>query len=1817
MGKDKSSRGNRSGRSGGNSSKRTNKNNNTSGKQTLEYKFAPNSSGKQQYATFALIQEKLWHECATFKHASDIQTEITSLTAVVISDPKLQNSTNADDALKARENEAFMQAYLVKVKNNETRQLMITDNRIQLASIIISKYCTAGMVELLRAETDYETKLKKEPIELLKRLQKLSHDPAASSYGYATLVRALNNFLLCKQGEHESADTFGHRIQDNANTVKKYLGDNWLDKFVETMPGYSDANATAQTELKKKGPEALQAFLTVQNAFHPKYQDLKTTLRSRYALGHDEYPRELMTAINVVHSTKVSPNYKPSSNRQREKEKEEKDKSSQNGQANSGGANFAQQQKDAIYCYCCGKPGHKVPKCPDKDKIAKQDWVGSKFQAYMQQTQQQQQEHTTPVTPSSSMRRSGQQNNQTNQNTPRASWSQQQQSVSFQGLQTPDFQEYQNFVKFQQFLQSDSGKGHKGFCGTQLGYDTEGYCLDQASVSDGSACGANKGMTMNNQVLTQLERGTVIALDTGSTFAATVNNVALCHDISLLENPTIMHTNSGLGKLGMVGRIPGMEGYAHISKDIMCNCFGFAHLSDQFHIWYDNQVKDSFFVDTPAGIIEFERQSNNLYEYEVTQEFLDAVAAMRREEGFDDTNPKFQLAQKKSVTGTPATTAGVAMSAPTVEENMKIIPQRERPGMERARQLYFNMGTPTIRTLLETIRKNRFRNCPVTERDIRNMILVYGEDVGALKGRTTRQRPKPPKVDWAAVPRLLVAHNKDLHFCMDLLFVNREVFLSGIDKSVRDRHLHHIPSRTTKSILTGLDKVLRSYNAGGFRIDVISCDREFEKVLEPVKEQLKITPNYSSAGEHQAEAERNNRVQKERMRIGNARLVYNRMPRQMLVPFCEESNHCLRIVPAKGGISEDLSPYTIMTHRHVDYETDLKYSFGSYVGANEDGDNTMKDRILDCIYLRPTRNLQGGHEVMDLRTGRVITRPRVWLLPMTQRVIDRVHELADKQKMKSLNIKHRGDKRFNASVWLAGVDGNEDSDDEWLDSDSDSDSDSVSSYDSDEEDEWEELDQNELADLLAEGSRPPAIANNDEPPPLMRRGQRGYDDDSSSDEDSDSDSDSEDEDDEDEDEEEQAEIPANDDDDDIPEDIREAVQQQEQQINETMAEIRQEETTATGRPRRTAKLPPKLRYPGIERTDFLQQEAQPKTAKTLYGYQFLMADIKKGLTPEERDAIIEDCHNITMQRIPGVGNQHEYTEIEGILLAQYIHELNDRVANGRFGKNGKCFAQQYLLNKGLKVFGESGRKAAMKEIGQLHDRVAFAPRDPATLTEEQMRKAQVALMFLTEKRDGTKKGRMVFNGKPTREYLGKEDSRSPTASHEGIVLTAVIDAHEGRDVASADVPNAFVQTPMPVDSEPVFMKITGALVDMLIEIAPEVYKPFVMFENGQKVLYTQVMKAIYGMLVASLLWYRKFRADLEGIGFEFNPYDPCICNRMIDGKQHTVRFHVDDLMSSHMDPKVNDEFIEWLNDMYGSLGPVKAVRGKIHDYLGMIFNFSEPGKLLLDMVDYVEKMLDEFSVEFDPNVTVSSPAADTLFKASTGAKLDKARAEEFHTFVAKGLFLCKRARPDVHPTVAVLCTRVQSPTESDWNALLRLMHYLDNTRDDLLVLSAENLQVIKWYVDAAFAVHPDFRSHTGAVAVLGQGGVITMSKKQKINTRSSTTAELVGADDASTMMLWTGLFMEAQGYKMSTILKQDNKSTIQLENNGKESSTQRTRAMNIRYFFLTDQVKQGNLVVEYCPTGDMIGDFMSKPLQGAAFQKFRDQIMGYAPPSDD
>jgi hypothetical protein len=155
---------------------------------------------------------------------------------------------------------------------------------------------------------------------------------------------------------------------------------------------------------------------------------------------------------------------------------------------------------------------------------------------------------------------------------------------------------------------------------------------------------------------------------------------------------------------------------------------------------------------------------------------------------------------------------------------------------------------------------------------------------------------------------------------------------------------------------------------------------------------------------------------------------------------------------------------------------------------------------------------------------------------------------------------------------------------------------------------------------------------------------------------------------------------------------------------------------------------------------------------------------------------------------------------------------------------------------------------------------------------------------------------------------------------------------------------------------------------------------------------------------------------------------------------------VDDLKSSHKDSKVNDQFDKWLQESYGEHGEVAIHRGKIHDYLGMEIDFSEKGKVKIGMTEYAESMLEVFPEKIKSTDTAVTPASDGLFNEGQGKKLNEERADAYHTMVAKALFLCKRARPAIQPTIAVLCTRVKGPNEAAWAKLVRLMKYLNGTR---------------------------------------------------------------------------------------------------------------------------------------------------------------------------
>ena len=132
----------------------------------------------------------------------------------------------------------------------------------------------------------------------------------------------------------------------------------------------------------------------------------------------------------------------------------------------------------------------------------------------------------------------------------------------------------------------------------------------------------------------------------------------------------------------------------------------------------------------------------------------------------------------------------------------------------------------------------------------------------------------------------------------------------------------------------------------------------------------------------------------------------------------------------------------------------------------------------------------------------------------------------------------------------------------------------------------------------------------------------------------------------------------------------------------------------------------------------------------------------------------------------------------------------------------------------------------------------------------------------------------------------------------------------------------------------------------------------------------------------------------------------------------------------------------------------------------------------------------------------------------------------FHCVKARFLFAAKRARRDIQVAVENLCTRLKCPTELDYRKLRKLIKYIRITIHLPLIIGWDQSGELVWSVDESFAVHKDFRSHTGGFLSLGTGSLLSMSMKQKLNTKSSTKAELVGCDDCMNFMGWVKLFLE-------------------------------------------------------------------------------------------
>jgi hypothetical protein len=316
---------------------------------------------------------------------------------------------------------------------------------------------------------------------------------------------------------------------------------------------------------------------------------------------------------------------------------------------------------------------------------------------------------------------------------------------------------------------------------------------------------------------------------------------------------------------------------------------------------------------------------------------------------------------------------------------------------------------------------------------------------------------------------------------------------------------------------------------------------------------------------------------------------------------------------------------------------------------------------------------------------------------------------------------------------------------------------------------------------------------------------------------------------------------------------------------------------------------------------------------------------------------------------------------------------------------------------------------------------------------------------------------------------------------------------------------------------------------------------------------------------------------------------------------------VDDGMATSVDLKDLKLFEEQLRTEYGE--GLKITYGKTHEYLGMAIDVRDAycemtmSKYILDLVKdnggYKQRVY-------------QTPASDGLFNVLESKPLNEKDREHFHKTVARLLYLATRVRPDILLAVTYLCSRVTKATASDKIKLNRIIGYLAGTPElgKRLGGDANGNATLTSFSDASFAVHPDMKSHNGQYITFGLGGILIKCNKERLVTRSSTEAELVCLSDGVGLTSYCNEFLKYQGMDFTPELMQDNMSTIKLAEKGR-STSDRTRHIKIRYYFVNQFIENGEMKIKYCPTDEMVADVLTKPLQGDKFTTLARKLLGY------
>jgi hypothetical protein len=265
----------------------------------------------------------------------------------------------------------------------------------------------------------------------------------------------------------------------------------------------------------------------------------------------------------------------------------------------------------------------------------------------------------------------------------------------------------------------------------------------------------------------------------------------------------------------------------------------------------------------------------------------------------------------------------------TVSGNKAHFTDRQIKGAETARQYYRTLGYPSMKDFRWVIQSNLIKDCPITVADIDIALEIWGPDIAALKGKTSRSKPPIVAPDFVKVPKDILSAHRDVCLAADIFFLNKIPFFLTISRNICFTTVTHLKDRKRETIFKAYKAVHSIYLQRGFKITLVNLAGEFGP-LQALIQELGTRANLASAHEHVPEAERRIRVVKERTRAIRYGLPFDRIPRLMTIHVVFQGACMLNFFPTKGGISDTLSPRTLLLGTTLDQKKDFRLTFGDY-----------------------------------------------------------------------------------------------------------------------------------------------------------------------------------------------------------------------------------------------------------------------------------------------------------------------------------------------------------------------------------------------------------------------------------------------------------------------------------------------------------------------------------------------------------------------------------------------------------------------------------------------------------------------------------------------------------------------------------------------------------------------------------------------------------------------------------------------------------------------------------------------------------------------